>query len=67
MPILRTRLKYNGNVKSEEVSTIVNTAKRASIMSILYDDQQNTILPLLTNFRLSSFRIADNDDEEEED
>ncbi|KYQ52485.1 hypothetical protein ALC60_08345 [Trachymyrmex zeteki] len=44
MPILRTRLEYNGNVKSEdlEVLTVVNAAKRVSV--------DNTILPLLTDF-----------------
>ncbi|EGI68774.1 hypothetical protein G5I_02554 [Acromyrmex echinatior] len=52
MPILRTRLEYNGNVKSEDlkVLTAVNAEKRASVMSSLHDDQQNTILPLLMDF-----------------
>ncbi|KYN36767.1 hypothetical protein ALC56_08558 [Trachymyrmex septentrionalis] len=42
MPVLRTRLEYNGNVKSEDLEVLtVNAAKRASV---------NTILPLLTDF-----------------
>ena len=39
------RLEYNGNVKSEdlEVLTAVNVAKRASVISILRNDQQVSI------------------------
>ena len=34
MPVLRTRLEYNGNVKSEDLEVLtVNAAKRASVIS----------------------------------